>query len=296
MPSQLRAMTFNLRYAAADDAENSWERRRDLVGPTIRCFAPDLLATQEGLARQLQDLRDQLSDYGLIGVGRDDGRQQGEFVAIFFRQTRFSLAEQGHFWLSETPEIPGSKGWDARQPRMVTWCLLRDAEAPGELVYVSNTHFDFRGETSRQESAKLLRCHLESLGLERPIIVMGDFNCSEDDLPYRKLLRGENETASGNRLVDAYRAVNPRNGRPEATRHDFGRQAAGARLDWILHSRWFETLRSNIDSKEFDGRFPSDHFPVTAVLRPATHAARLSDIENNAFVTEPWTREEERKW
>jgi len=267
--SQLRTMTFNIRYAAADDGDNRWARRRDLVGRTIRRFSPDLLATQEGVDLQLRDLQGQLGDYTLVGAGRDDGQQQGEFVAIFFRHSRFSVVEQGHFWLSETPDMPGSKGWDGGQPRMVTWCALRDAEAPRELLHVLNTHFDFRGETARHESAKLLRCRVVSLGLQRPIIVMGDFNCGEDDLPYRALLDGENETSAANTLVDAYRSRHLRNGQPEATRHDFGRQTAGARMDWILHSRRLETLRADIDRTAYNGRFPSDHYPVTAVLRPA---------------------------
>jgi len=267
--SQLRAMTFNVRYATADDGDNGWARRHDLVERTIRRFSPDVLATQEGVDFQLRDLHGQLGDYALVGAGRDDGQQQGEFVAIFFRHSRFSLVKQGHFWLSETPETPGSRGWDGRQPRMVTWCALRDAEAPRELLHVFNTHFDFRGEIARRESARLLRYHVVSLGLERPIIVMGDFNCGEDDLPYRTLLGGEDEASAANTLVDAYRSRHLRNGQSEATRHDFGRQTTGARMDWILHSRRLETLRADIDRTAYDGRFPSDHYPVTAVLRPA---------------------------
>ncbi len=273
MPSQLRAMTFNIRYAAADDAENSWERRRDLVGRTIQRFGPDLLATQEGFDFQIEDLHDRLGDVTFVGAGRADGRQRGEFVAIFFRHGRFSLVEQGHFWLSDTPDTPGSKGWDARQPRMVTWCALRDGEAPGELLHVLNTHFDFHGETARLESAKLLRGRIESLGLERPIIVMGDFNCGEDDLPYRTLLGGEDGTPAAHTLIDAYRSVHPRSGQSEATRHDFGRHTTGPRLDWIFHSQRFETLTADIDRTEFNGRFPSDHYPVTAVLRPGPLAS-----------------------
>jgi len=266
-------MTFNIRYAAADDAENGWGRRRELVGRTIRRFSPDLLATQEGLDFQLRELQGQLGGYTLVGAGRDDGQQQGEFVAIFFRHSRFSLIEQGHFWLSETPDIPGSKSWDSRHPRMVTWCALRDVESPGALLHVWNTHFDFRGETARRESAKLLRRRIGALGLERPVIVMGDFNCGEDDLPYRILLGGEKqEDSTANTLVDAYRARHPRKAQPEATRHDFGLQAAGDRMDWIFHSRRLETLLADIDRTEYNGRFPSDHYPVTAVLQPAAVA------------------------
>jgi endonuclease/exonuclease/phosphatase family metal-dependent hydrolase len=202
-------------------------------------------------------------------------------VAIFFRHARFSLVEQGHFWLSDTPDTPGSKGWDARHPRMVTWCTLRDVEAPGELLHVLNTHFAFYGETARQESAKLLRCRIETLGLERSIIVMGDFNCGEDDLPYRTLLAGENETPAAHALVDAYRSAHVRNGQPEATRHDFGRQIAGPRIDWIFHSRRLETLSAGIDRTEFNGRFPSDHYPVTAVLRPVPLASSRRTKQNS---------------
>jgi endonuclease/exonuclease/phosphatase family metal-dependent hydrolase len=97
---------------------------------------------------------------------------------------------------------------------------------------------------------------------------MGDFNCGEDDPPYRTLLGGEKtEKPAANTLIDAYRHIHPRNGRPETTRHDFGLRTCGPRIDWILHSRRFETLLADIDRTAYNGRFPSDHYPVTAVLR-----------------------------
>jgi endonuclease/exonuclease/phosphatase family metal-dependent hydrolase len=247
------------------------------VWRTIDRFQPDVLATQEGLDFQLRELHRLLDGYTFLGAGRDDGRTRGEFAAIFLRRPRFQVTDHGHFWLSETPDTAGSRGWDAGQPRMATWCTLRDNEAPDEPLHVLNTHFDYRGEAARLHSAQLLRRRWVSPRFGRPLVVLGDFNCDADDPPYRALVNGDGSRDPGiaadtrrpasEKLVDAYRTQHPRDERSAATRHDFGRQTVGARMDWILHSQRLVTLDAAIDRTEYEGRYPSDHFPVTAVLR-----------------------------
>ena len=122
---ELRVMTFNLRVRTILDGHNIWDKRRDLVVERVRAFDADLLGTQEGLDSMETYLRQQLGDYTFRGVGRDDGKQRGEMCGVFFKTARFGLLDGGYFWLSKTPEKPGSRGWAEVYPRMVTWVKLR---------------------------------------------------------------------------------------------------------------------------------------------------------------------------
>ena len=134
-------MTFNLRVRTILDGHNIWDKRRDLVVERVRAFDADLLGTQEGLDSMETYLRQQLGDYTFRGVGRDDGKQRGEMCGVFFKTARFELLDGGYFWLSKTPEKPGSRGWAEVYPRMVTWVKLRP-RAGGAPFYWFNTHFD----------------------------------------------------------------------------------------------------------------------------------------------------------
>ena len=132
----VRVMTFNVRYATAPDGDNAWPKRKTLLIDTVRKFDPDLLGTQEVLALQADYLAESLSDYKLVGVGRDDGKRRGEYSAILFKTARFELVDSGTFWLSETPDVPGSKSWDSALPRVATWARLRDrSTGAGEICY-----------------------------------------------------------------------------------------------------------------------------------------------------------------
>lgn len=260
----LRVMSFNIRYGTAADGPNSWSERRNLVLEAIGSFAPDVLGLQEALDFQVGFLARQLPFYSYVGCGREDGRTAGEFTPVFFRTARFQLRRNGQFWLSETPEAAGSKGWGASHPRIVTWAVLADTHS-GQEVAVLNTHFTYHSDAARVASANLLCQKAREIAVDR-MIVMGDFNATEDDETYRRLLEDFPE-APGN-LLDSYRQAHPQRRPAEATRHDFGQVEAGSRIDWILHSVHLATCSAAIDRFEKSGRFPSDHFPVTAVLRP----------------------------
>src|SRR4029078_8379233 len=138
----LRVMSFNIRYAAADDGKNSWPLRQELLVDTIKAFDPDLLGTQETLPVQAEYLKEKLPGYTLIGVGSDNGKQRGEQSSLLFKKERFELADSGHFWLSETPDLPGSKSWDSALPRMVTWARLRDRSAGRRALTYLNPHVE----------------------------------------------------------------------------------------------------------------------------------------------------------
>src|SRR4051794_26602360 len=170
----VRVMSYNIRYATASDGENVWEKRKDFLAETIRGFDPDLLGTQETLARQRDDLAARLDGYDVLAAGRNDGRESGEMMAIVYRKARFEKLDAGHFWLSETPDVVGSKGWDGALPRMVTWVKLRDRTDPeARPIAFFNTHFDHRGPQARIESARLLRRKVEELGVGCRVVLTG---------------------------------------------------------------------------------------------------------------------------
>lgn len=260
-PDDVRVMSYNIRYGSANDGENSWSKRKAFLIETINAFNPDLLGTQETLASQRDDLVAGLKGYGMLAVGRDDGKESGEMMALFYRESRFEKLDGGHFWLSETPDIPGSKSWDSSLPRMVTWVKLRDRNAPklSPIAYF-NTHFDHRGPRARLESANLIRRKILELGKGCRIIVSGDFNSAEGRPPYKVLF------ADG--LRDTYRAAHPAKFEGEGTFPNFRAGVTeGARIDWIGCSPDWEVKEASIDRTARDGRTPSDHYPITAVLR-----------------------------
>lgn len=259
----LRVMSFNIRYGAADDGPNRWQHRRELVMDTIRRYGPDLLATQEGLDNQIEFLRAEMPEYSFFGVGREDGKRRGEYAAIFYRAERFELLDGGHFWLSESPDVPGSKSWNSSQTRIVTWCRLIERSSPTAAFFLFNTHFDQRSEAARQASAELLSHQICGLANGGPVILAGDFNSTEDEQPYKTLVSGDADTPG---LADAYRAVHPNRSPDELTRHDFRDLRVGSRIDWILHSSHFTPQAATIERIAFEDRFPSDHYPVMATL------------------------------
>ena len=264
---EIRVMSYNIRYGTAPDGENHWERRKDFLVSTIRAFSPDLLGTQETLSFQRDYLAEQMPEYEVLGVGREDGKERGEMMAVFWRKDRFEVLDSGHFWLSETPEIPGTKSWDSSLPRMVTWVKLRDRLAEGKPPIIwFNTHFDHRGEQARRESARLVRRKLEELGKGCSVIITGDFNAGESSEPYR-ILFGMSEDGRLSPVVDTYRVAFLIRGAEEGTFSGFdARNVTGPRIDWIACSRDWKVVKAGIDRTARDGRTPSDHFAVYAVL------------------------------
>lgn len=271
----LRVVSFNIRNCTAPDGHDHWDHRRELVVRTLHAHDADLIGLQEARLAQVRYLRDQLAAYDFVGIGRDDGRDDhdaaGEFAAIFFRRDRFEKLDEGHFWLSETPDVPGSKGWDAPLARMASWVRLRDRATHRALRFL-NTHLEWEGVRARQESASLLRAHLDDLtrlAPAEPAILTGDFNDDEASETYVRLL-GRNGTDAPP-LIDVYRAVNPRPAAAEAqeaegTYHAFKGVSHGKRIDWIITRGPVTPLRVDIDRRHFAGRYPSDHFPVVADL------------------------------
>lgn len=265
--ADLRVMSFNIRYGTANDGENHWDRRKEFLVETVQAFAPDLLGTQETLKFQRDYLREKFEVYDVSGVGRDDGLDAGEMMALYYRRDRFRRLDGGHFWLSETPEKIGSKSWDSSLPRMVTWVKLVDLQHDQKPPIVFfNTHFDHQGEVARLESSRLLRRQLTKLAEGCAVVITGDFNTDEGSAPYQALFQPEAMLDSP--VIDTFRLVHPDRGPMEGTFSAFrSSETKGARIDWIGVSRHWKTIAASIDRTARDGRTPSDHFPVTAVLR-----------------------------
>ncbi len=256
-PVRLRVMSFNIRYGTADDGENSWPHRRDLVVDTIRDFDPDLLGTQETVPFQADWIAEHLPGYTRIGWSRD-ASADGEQCTIFVRTDRFEVVDSGQFWLSETPDEPHSRSWDSSLPRITTWVILRDRSGAKDDFVFANTHFDHRGRKARLESAHLLVERASGLS-GAPIILTGDFNCGEGSEPWQVL------TESGI-FRDTWRVVHPEPEGPEGTFNGFRGHIDGPRIDWILVTRHFDVHAADIVRTHREERWPSDHCPVTAVL------------------------------
>ncbi len=261
----LRVMSFNLRLDLASDGENAWPHRRDRVAALIRFHAPDVVGVQEALLPMLADLETRLPGFARVGVGRDDGGDGGEFSAILYRRERLEVVRHGTFWLSSTPETPGSLGWDAAYPRVATWVELRDRQSGCRYVHL-NTHLDHRGDEARRQGARLIRRRLATLAAGLPVVLTGDLNATPDSEPYLVLTR-DDITDGLPPLLDAFTTSREGHYGPTSTWTGFEAIDPGRRIDYVLVSPGVEVLAHGILSDHWDGRFPSDHLPVLATVR-----------------------------
>jgi endonuclease/exonuclease/phosphatase family metal-dependent hydrolase len=268
----IKTMSFNIRFdnGSPSNATNAWisttgTSRRDLAISVINDFGPDILGVQEALNNQVNDLKSGLPQYGFYGVGRDNGATAGEYSGIFYRSDRFTQTNHGTFWLSNTPDVPSFfPGTCCR--RIASWAILEDNQAGNREYFVLNTHWDHQIQAAREHSAQLIRQRINTLAGGRPLIVMGDLNASESNVAFLDLI-GSNDPG-GFQLLDSYREVAPVRDRHEATFNGFTGATFGFRVDYVLHNVFFQTDDASIVRTDFSGSYPSDHYPVTALLRP----------------------------
>lgn len=249
----LKVMTYNIRFDTPSDGVNAWSKRKEKVLNLITEESPDIIGVQEALYHQVKEIVASNKLFQFSGVGRDDGKYGGEFSAIIFRKDKFDLLEQNTFWLSETPEQPGTKGWDAAYPRVVTWALLIDKQSLRKFL-VLNTHFDHVGVEARTKSADLIKEKILALGFEVPVVVMGDFNFTREENAYHLLTDG-----SVVELIDPASEV-------KGTYCTFEVKNECKAIDYI-----FVTNEWNADGYRVIGAndgtyYPSDHLPVTVSL------------------------------
>jgi endonuclease/exonuclease/phosphatase family metal-dependent hydrolase len=254
----LKIISFNIRYDSPRDGKNSWSLRREMVAQTIVFHGVDVLGLQEVLKHQILQLAELLPGYSWIGVGREDGIDQGEYVPVFYLKTRLSPLESGHFWLSETPKQPGSMGWDAACPRIVTWVKFLDRYS-NHVFYFFNTHFDHIGQMAREQSARLLKDSIETIAENDPTVVTGDFNCISEEKAYLILTSGSSALKDTHKIsrTGHYGGTQTYNGFSE-------KPQAGRIIDFIFVRSTGPVDKQGIIADRWDGRYVSDHYPVFA--------------------------------
>ncbi|WP_349999271.1 endonuclease/exonuclease/phosphatase family protein [Stenotrophomonas lacuserhaii] len=253
-PAPLKVMSFNVRTPADTAPQKRWPDRREALVATIRTAHPDVMGTQELVKEQADYLAAQLPDYQWFGEGRRGG-DGDEHMGVFYDSKALALEQSGNFWLSDTPDVPGSISWGNLFPRMVTWGLFRRV-TDGRRFYLFNTHLPYReeDEPQRVRGAQAIVAHLKTLSPDIPVVVTGDFNSEPGGPTY---------AAFTTALQDARTQVAAPHG-PKKTFHDFTGKPT-TELDWVLvrgfKARSFATLDGRVD-----GILPSDHFPLLVEL------------------------------
>lgn len=251
----VNAMSFNIRYGSARDGGNHWNKRKDLVFDVLLRHAPDVIGVQEALRFQLDEIGARFPEYGEVGVGRDGGTK-GEYSAILYNTNRFTVAESGTFWLSDTPDVP-SKHWGNACVRICTWARLVDIESK-QAFYLFNTHLDHRSQPSREKGVRLIMEKIRQRKHRDPFVLMGDFNADENN-PSVKCLKEM-------KLVDTFRVLYP-DAAEVGTFNAFKGQATGGKIDFIFTVSDIRVVKASIIRDNREGRYPSDHFPVTARIQ-----------------------------
>ncbi|QDT70437.1 Endonuclease/Exonuclease/phosphatase family protein [Planctomycetes bacterium MalM25] len=266
----LNVMSFNLRgdfdEGVATDRPNAWlslsgDSRREVALGLLRGAAPDLLGVQEAYANQVREVDEALPEHAVYAVGRDDGKRAGEHCAIYYRRDRFERLDAGTFWLSNEPATPSTYP-GAACPRIASWVRLRDRRHDDASLLVLNTHWDHVSQEACLHSGRMINERLPELASEAALIVLGDLNAVERSEPFRVLI-GDGPR----RLLDSYRALFPEPSGRERTGHGFRGLEEGWRIDYVLHNNRLEASEAAIVRDAPGGVFPSDHYPVTAVLR-----------------------------
>lgn len=252
-----KVMTYNIRLDVDSDGDNRWDKRKDLLAGQVRFYEPDFMGVQEALPQQMHYLDNTLSAYDFIGVGRDDGKEKGEFSAIFYNKDKFRVIKQSTFWLSQTPEKPGL-GWDAACNRVCTYGLFENLKTKKK-IWVFNTHFDHIGTTARMESAKLILTKIKELNKEGyPFVLTGDFNLTEDNESIQRITAELNDTRKVAKLVYG----------PDGTWNAFDfTKPVTERLDYIFIPKKNITVNKYaILSDNKDNHYYSDHLAVYSEL------------------------------
>lgn len=229
----------------------------------IRFYDAEIVGTQEVLHGQLVDLQQRLPEYGVVGVGREDGKEKGEYSALWYKKERFEVLDSGNFWLSETPEVPGSKGWDGACERIAAWARLKDKET-GKVILALNTHLDHVGEVARREGVALVLDRIHEWGKGVQVIVTGDFNAG----PESEVIRQVTDANHPKHLTDA-RTVSPIVYGPDWTFHDFGRwpMEKRERIDYVFLGEGWKVTRYGVLAELENEAYLSDHAPVLVTVQ-----------------------------
>lgn len=259
---ELNVMTFNIRYNTKNDSLNAWPYRKDNAASQIKFHNVHILGVQEALHEQVMDLSQTLPQYKHVGVGRDDGKTKGEYSAIYYDAARLKLLGSSTFWLSLTPEIPGSKSWDAAITRIVTWAKFTDVKTK-KTFFVFNTHFDHLGKEARKESARLLKQKVKDIAGNSHVVITGDFNSKPSDDPIKILT----DSTDKDKFIDTKGLSLTTHYGPQGTFNAFtAKETDNEPIDFIFIKGKWKVLQHATLSQTWGGRFSSDHFPVFAKL------------------------------
>lgn len=254
--TDLKVITFNIRYDNPGDSPNNWDARKVHVYDFIKERKPDVMGMQEVLHSQLLDLKSNLPLYDFIGVGRDDGKTEGEYSPVAYLRDKFEKLDGNTFWLSEYPDSVGLMGWDAVCTRIATWAKLKD-KSNGKIFMVVNTHFDHIGREARNKSALLIIDKIKEIVGDNPAILTGDFNVTDASSAYKTI------TTNEFKLVDAHKIAGKVSGETE-TFQNFGRNSedTGDKIDFVFVTSQIKVKSSEIPSSlTSSGLYLSDHNP-----------------------------------
>ena len=260
---EIDALSFNIRFDTSKDGENAWPKRKEMVGQWVKSESPDVIGLQEALRHQIDDIKKVATAYSEYGVGRDDGKSRGEHCTILYLKKRFSLdkSDCGTFWFSDTPEKVASKSWGNEIPRICTWARFVEKKTE-KGFYVYNVHYDHRSQPSRLGASELIIQRISKRKRSNePIILMGDFNASENN-PAIKIFKDEPLN-----LVDTFRVVKP-DEKMVKTFHGFrGGSFSGGKIDHVfMLPKMGKVISAEIVRFNKDKRYLSDHYPVRAKL------------------------------
>ena len=254
---KFKVISSNIRFDNPTDGLNRWENRKPHLGQLITQFAPDLLSTQEGRLPQIEQLTQVLPNLQLATTHRP-WISYRMYPCIFFNPHTIEIIDSGDIWLSKTPQLPGSLSFKSSFPRLATWIKAQFKESQKHFVYI-NTHLDHVLGYTRLKQIQVLLKELTQINTDNfPMIVTGDFNESPLGKTRKKLM------SLAPNLYDPWIQFNHQE---ESSYHSFtGKNEKGTRIDWILPDLTFKCLQIQLDKTTFEGRYPSDHFPLKAIF------------------------------
>ncbi len=261
--SEISVISLNIRYDNPADAPNDWTARKDYVVSFLKEESPGIFGLQEAFWHQYIYIDSALSAWESVGSGRDDGFRAGEMTPVFYKKDLFAKLNSGTFWLSETPAIPGSKGWGAVLPRIVSWVQLEEKQT-GKEFYFFNTHYSHMSDSARLMSSKIILEKIEEIAGARPFILTGDFNMRPDSKAYAVLTENSEEDAL---IIDSYSVSETKPGGLDYTYNGFSDKMGSGRIDYVFLSRDIKVLSHNTPEPRQDGLFLSDHWPVVVKLK-----------------------------
>jgi endonuclease/exonuclease/phosphatase family metal-dependent hydrolase len=260
----LTVMSFNIRLGTANDGEDHWRERREMLFEVLRAENADLVGLQEAFRFQIEEILAAVPAYAVVGVGRDDGKAAGETSAILFKKDRLHVGASGTFWFSDTPDVPGTRTWGNRYNRISSWARFIDRD--GSAFWHYNLHLDHESQPSRERSTALLAERIAARQFpNEPLVVTGDFNAGEDN-PALHRLTGVPGAAGAALplLVDSFRVLHP-DAKEVGTFTGFKFGATtGDKIDYVLVQPGTRVLSASIVRTSRGNRYPSDHFPVVA--------------------------------